>query len=54
LGEGIFRSNKDCRLNEKAVEDQKAAKVAAELFNVLVAGQWCLATKPRKSQEDTQ
>jgi hypothetical protein len=52
--EGKFRSKEDCRLNEKAVEDQKAVKAAAELFNAPVVGRWYRKTKPRRSQEDIQ
>jgi hypothetical protein len=47
-------ARKSCHLNEKAEEDQKVAKEAAAQFNVQVAGQWCLVTKPRKSPRDIQ
>jgi hypothetical protein len=53
LLEEAIRSKKSCHLNEKAVEDQKAAKEAAEPSNAQAAGPWCPATKPKKSQEDT-
>jgi hypothetical protein len=39
----------NCHLSEKVEEDQKEAKEAAASFNVLIAVQWYLATRPRET-----
>jgi hypothetical protein len=48
----VIRSKLNCRLNVRVEEGRKAVRAAAALSNAPVAGQWCPATKPRKSQKD--
>lgn len=38
----------NCRLSERAEEDQKEAKEAAALFNALIVEPWCRAIRQRE------